>query len=143
MVVVVVPLIATCLRRRVRLPYRVDVDIDLLTVPDCPNRQAALDRVGAALRLLGNPSVNIAERIINDPEEAKAAGMRGSPTILVDGQDPFAGPDVDTSVSCRLFPSNGTFDGAPSVEQLVTAMSGLVRDADAPRPTATPVVDRQ
>ena len=30
--------------------------------------------------------------LISTPEQAERAGFRGSPTILVNGRDPFAGP---------------------------------------------------
>jgi len=49
--------------------------------------------------------------------------MHGSPTILVDGTDPFAQPGQLASVSCRLYrDSDGHVDGAPSVSQLRQAI---------------------
>jgi hypothetical protein len=51
--------------------------------------------------------------------------MHGSPTILVDGVDPFAGPGAAASLSCRLYRnSEGRADGAPSVRQLRRAIGG-------------------
>jgi Alkylmercury lyase len=45
--------------------------------------------------------------------------MHGSPTILVDGTDPFAEPGQSPTVSCRLYRDRGgRVDGAPSVSQL-------------------------
>ena len=35
-------------------------------------------------------------------EEAARYGMQGSPTILIDGRDPFAEPGAAASLSCRL-----------------------------------------
>ena len=58
--------------------------------------------------------------------------MHGSPTILVDGIDPFAEPGQPASVSCRLYRhGNGQVDGAPSVSQLRQAIG----EAAATRPT--------
>ena len=68
----------------------------------------------AAGRLGGR--VAVAERVIDDPEVARAAGMHGSPTVLVDGRDVLGGSGLAGSLSCRL-------DGAPSVDALVAAMS--------------------
>jgi len=49
--------------------------------------------------------------------------MNGSPTLLVDGIDPFAGPGQHASVSCRLFrDSRGYAEGVPSVRQLREAI---------------------
>ena len=52
--------------------------------------------------------------------------MHGSPTILVDGVDPFGAPGAAASLSCRLYRnSEGHADGAPSVGQLRQAIHGL------------------
>jgi hypothetical protein len=40
--------------------------------------------------------------VIANETDAAAAGMHGSPTLLVDGIDPFAAPGQPTSLSCRL-----------------------------------------
>jgi hypothetical protein len=106
------------------------LQIELLVVSDCPNRLSALDRLRAALDTLGGPPVTVTERTIDDPADAQAAGMHGSPTIRVNGQDPFAGPDAMPSVSCRLYPSNHGLDGAPSVDKFVAALSAALDSID-------------
>jgi hypothetical protein len=58
--------------------------------------------------------------------DAARVGMRGSPTILIDGKDPFGDPGDQTSLSCRLYDVGGSIDGAPSVEQLVAALERSV-----------------
>ena len=45
-----------------------------------------------------------------------------SPTILIDGVDPFAGPDTETSWTCRVFMSADGIQGAPSTQQLREVM---------------------
>ena len=51
--------------------------------------------------------------------EAAEAGMHGSPTLLVDGVDPFAAPGQPPSLSCRLYrDAAGRADGAPPVDAL-------------------------
>ncbi|SNT59553.1 Alkylmercury lyase [Actinacidiphila glaucinigra] len=60
--------------------------------------------------------------------EAARWGMTGSPTVLLDGIDPFAVAGAAPSVSCRLYlGEDGTRDGAPSVASLreVLAAVGL------------------
>ena len=60
---------------------------------------------------------------IGDEDQAARRGMHGSPTILIDGIDPFAVPGQPASVSCRLYrDSDGRADGAPSVRQLRRAI---------------------
>jgi hypothetical protein len=50
--------------------------------------------------------------------------MTGSPTVLVDGADPFRVPGTGPSVSCRLYRgADGSAGGAPSVSELRAALS--------------------
>ncbi len=45
--------------------------------------------------------------------------MTGSPTLLLDGRDPFAGDGARPGVCCRLYPGpDGVVEGAPTVESL-------------------------
>jgi hypothetical protein len=41
--------------------------------------------------------------VIEAEAEAVRAGMHGSPTLLIDGVDPFAEPRARPSLSCRLY----------------------------------------
>jgi hypothetical protein len=93
-------------------------DITIMVLDDCPNRDLALDRVTAAARNLG------ASMVIDGPQvrvlsshAATVEGFRGSPTILVDGTDPFPVAD-GTTVACRLYATERGLEGAPSVRQL-------------------------
>ena len=62
--------------------------------------------------------------------------MHGSPTILVDGTDPFAAPGEPASVSCRLYrDDNGQVESAPSASQLrqaIGAAATTVGGTDTP-----------
>lgn len=99
------------------------VDIEVLTVSDCPHREMTLDRVRQALDRIGASEAVVAARVIDDMEVAAAAGMHGSPTVLIDGHDPFRAAGTEASVSCRLYSTATGFDGAPSVDDLVVALS--------------------
>jgi uncharacterized protein (TIGR03083 family) len=57
------------------------------------------ERLAAALD--GHPAA-VRRRVVGDEREAAEAGMHGSPTLLVDGADPFAAPGELPSLSCRL-----------------------------------------
>ncbi|MEU4064175.1 organomercurial lyase [Streptomyces wedmorensis] len=95
--------------------------ITVLTVPDCPNAPLALERITAALD--GREAdVELVE--VRDEAEASRWGMTGSPTVLVDGADPFAVPGAPVSVSCRLYrDEEGRAAGAPGVEALRKALA--------------------
>ena len=97
--------------------------VEVLTVTECPHREMTLDRVRQALDRVGASQVVVTERVIDDPGVAVDAGMHGSPTVLIDGHDPFTAAGVEASVSCRLLPTVSGFDNAPSVEDLVAALS--------------------
>ena len=93
----------------------------MVAVADCPYRSAAVARVYAALRVTGRADVVVIEREVGDAA-ARAMGMRGSPTILVDGRDPFAHDGGEPSLSCRLYRSADGVAGAPSVAELVEVL---------------------
>lgn len=93
----------------------------MLTVPDCPNARV-LDQRLAEL-LAGRPDVTVTRFVITDERGAAAAGMHGSPTLLVDGRDPFAGPDTPAGLSCRIYrDADGGVTGAPPIAALRTAL---------------------
>lgn len=59
---------------------------------------------------------------VTTPEQAEASGFRGSPTVLIDGRDPFTDPVALAGMSCRVFRSEAGLAGAPSVEQLLAVL---------------------
>jgi hypothetical protein len=96
--------------------------VEVLAVADCPHRAAAIGRVHEAVRRSGRADVVVVSQEIEDADAARAAGMRGSPTILIDGRDPFPNDGAEPSLSCRLYCSMGAVEGAPSVAELVEAL---------------------
>jgi hypothetical protein len=99
------------------------MQIDLLYVPDCPNREAARNLVERALA--GTQRVaTVREREVDSPEDARQLGMRGSPTILIDGADPFADPSQPGGLACRLYHNEAGVGGVPTLRQLVEALGG-------------------
>jgi hypothetical protein len=91
--------------------------LTVLAVPGCPNVTLLEQRLTRALR--GRHDVSVSRHVIADQDQAYQRGMHGSPTLLVDGIDPFAGPGQPASASCRLYRDrHGRAAGAPSVRQL-------------------------
>jgi hypothetical protein len=93
--------------------------ITILHVSDCPNLSLARRRVESALERSGLEAV-IEEVLVATDPDALTPGFRGSPTILVDGHDPFAG--AMDHLGCRLYVVDDHIEGAPSVEQLRAAL---------------------
>ena len=97
------------------------MQLTVLAVPDCPNAPVLGDRLKAVLD--GRADVSVAHEVISDDTEAARWGMHGSPTLLIDGADPFAEPRQPPSMSCRLYrDEDGQPSGAPSVSQLRQAV---------------------
>ncbi len=97
------------------------MDITLQYFDGCPNWEQtdadlkALEAEGFELR--------ISYRLIETPETAAVAGFRGSPTVLVDGTDPFVNPDAPVGLSCRVYRTEKGFAGRPTLEQLRDAVA--------------------
>ena len=85
---------------------------------DCPNWQAAVDAVKAVA-----PSIPIELQLVDTMADAERFGFRGSPTILVDGRDPWADPDAPIGLSCRVFQTPSGLAPTPSPAQLADALS--------------------
>lgn len=93
--------------------------IELLYFDDCPHWKTADERV----RQVATPrGIEVEHRLVTTTEEAEAARFRGSPTILVDGHDPFACGDESFGLSCRVYQTPDGPAGAPTVEQLEAAL---------------------
>ena len=99
------------------------MDIEVLTVPDCPHRAEAMARLRVALAATRTEGAVVSERVIANEAQAAAAGMNGSPTILVDGVDLFPVEPAEPSVSCRLYPSQDGVEAAPTVDALIDALT--------------------
>ncbi len=107
-----------------RSPYRCrGMDIELLTVQRCPHRAEALARLEAAFARALPTAPVVTEHVITNAADAAATGMRGSPTILIDGRDPFGADSAEPTMSCRLYATEAGVDGAPSVDMLVAALT--------------------
>jgi hypothetical protein len=107
------------------------VHLTVLAVPDCPNVKLLEQRLMQVLE--GRHDVTVSRHVVGNQDKAARRGMHGSPTVLVDGIDPFAEPGQPASVSCRLYrQAHGQADGAPSARQLRRAISdptNVVADA--------------
>jgi hypothetical protein len=95
--------------------------ITVLTVPNCPNAPLIRERIAEALE---GRTVPVEWIEVNDADEATRQGMTGSPTLLLDGIDPFADDGAVPSLSCQLYHhADGTTDGAPAAADLRRALT--------------------
>jgi hypothetical protein len=97
------------------------LELMVLTMPDCRSGAALLESLADALA--EHPDARLASHVVRDEAEAVRFGMHGSPTLLINGADPFAAPGTPASVSCRIYrDETGRGAGAPSVEALRRAL---------------------
>lgn len=98
------------------------MDITLLYFDGCPHWKVADDRL--VLLAAERPDITLTRRLVADAAEADRIGFLGSPSILVDGLDPFAEPGSQVGLSCRRYPTPDGYEGAPTLEQLREALAG-------------------
>lgn len=104
--------------------------VELLWFAGCPNWQETHARLREALALTGTDAdVVLVE--VGTPEQARRLRFRGSPTVLVDGHDPFAHDSDAVGLSRRLFRTPDGLRGAPTVGQLLEVLRAAARPLPA------------
>jgi hypothetical protein len=94
------------------------VNITFQYFNDCPNWHTTYERLQEAIGERND--IDIIMQCVSSPDEAEAVRFGGSPTVLVDGVDPFAeGAPPAGTLACRVYQ---TEDGSPSVDQLRDAV---------------------
>ncbi|GAA3835128.1 hypothetical protein GCM10022403_079870 [Streptomyces coacervatus] len=104
------------------------MEIEVLVVPGCPHRQLVEERLRLALDDAGLDVTGFTTRVVADQGEAERCGLTGSPTILIDGCDPFAEPGTTPSHACRMYRTPHGLAGAPEAEQLRQALAAAAED---------------
>jgi hypothetical protein len=97
------------------------VTVTLLYFNGCPNWPTVHERLRAALHRSGR-NAPVRRRTVDTIEDARALGFTGSPTILIDGNDPFGDSAAPASLSCRVYRTPDGLAGSPTVEQLVEVL---------------------
>jgi hypothetical protein len=109
---------------RTILDRRTTMRITLRYFDSCPNWRIAEERLRGALADAGSPGDAITLERVESYEDAVRLGFRGSPTVLIDGRDPFADRRADVGLACRVYATPDGLQGAPTRDQLRTALGG-------------------
>jgi len=96
--------------------------VTVLYSEECPNWRTALERVHAAARQ-ARVEVEAAMVAVETLREAERLGFTGSPTIWLEGRDPFAQPEKVVALACRVYGTPEGLDGSPTVGQLADALT--------------------
>lgn len=91
------------------------MQVTLLYFDDCPSWQTTEARLRG---LVDDFDLTIERRIVDTPEAAEQWQFRGSPTVLVEGRDPFALGDEPVGLSCRIYQTPDGPAGSPTTAQL-------------------------
>ena len=99
------------------------MQVKILYFSGCPNWQKAVDRTRIAIAELGRADVVLeledVQRMADLPRD-----WAGSPTVLVDGRDPF-GKDEHVATprdACRIYRTADGLAGAPDLGELRSAL---------------------
>jgi hypothetical protein len=95
------------------------MDVELLYFDGCPNwkiADAKLQQVAGELGALAR------RRRVQEGDDL--TGFGGSPTILIDGHDPFPRTGAVDGLSCRLYSTPEGPAGSPTLDQLRAALTG-------------------
>jgi hypothetical protein len=113
------------------------MEIKILYFSGCPSWETALARVRTVLAELGRTDVAVQVEDVHQASDLSSE-WAGSPTLLLDGRDPFAAaagpPSADLGIvggghrvvaqdACRIYVTKAGFEGAPSLDQLRTALT--------------------
>jgi hypothetical protein len=98
------------------------VRVELLYFDGCPNWTVADERLTEALRTAGH-AVSVERCRVETVEEAEDLGFLGSPTIRIDGTDPFASGAEQVGLACRVYATPAGLSGSPTTDQLVEGLS--------------------
>lgn len=99
------------------------LDVKVLYFSGCPSWQTAVERIHAASTQTGLP-VEVSIQPVETIEDAARLGFTGSPTILLNGVDPFT-PGKSTALACRVYTTPDGLAGSPALDQIVDALTQL------------------
>ncbi len=99
-------------------------EIELLWWQGCPSTERALAMLRDTLDGLGLTDVAIRSTEVRTDEDAHERRFPGSPTILIDGRDPFAGAEEEVGLSCRIYRRrDGRISPLPDPDELREALT--------------------
>jgi glutaredoxin len=103
--------------------------VELLWWAGCPSTERALAELRGVMAELGLAAAEVKVIEVGSEEQAREREFHGSPTILIDGQDPFAGDgEEEVGLSCRVYRRrDGRVSPTPDPEDLRDALQGARR----------------
>jgi hypothetical protein len=108
------------------------MEVRLRFTEACPYWLTAHERLREALRAEGLTNLEPILERIETAEDAERLQFVGSPTVLLNGRDPFADRGTKFGLACRVYQTPEGLDGLPSVQQLRDAVRGVSGPGPSP-----------
>jgi len=99
--------------------------VEIRYFDDCPNWRPIEESIANLAAELGI-EVEVSLTIVDTPEEAERLSFKGSPTVVIDGTDPWDDPGAPVGLSCRVYRTADGYAGTPSEDQLRDAISAAL-----------------
>lgn len=99
--------------------------IELLVIPDCPYTTLAEALIAMTLSELGLSHRPVLTTLITTTAEAIRRRFTGSPSIVINGVDPWAHPNGQSGLTCRVHPAPAEL---PTPRSLAQALISAVQD---------------
>jgi hypothetical protein len=98
------------------------MDVALQYFDGCPNHADTLVMLDALLSDAGwDGDVQLVN--VETQQRAEELRFRGSPTVLIDGEDPFVDLEAPFGLSCRIYPTAEGYRGTPPESELRAAIA--------------------
>ncbi|MCH7901849.1 MAG: thioredoxin family protein [Acidobacteria bacterium] len=97
------------------------IEVMIQYVEGCPHFDETYQLVSGVLETNDLRSV-LKTRLVSSAEEAEDLGFVGSPTLLIDGVDPFADKSSRVGLACRIYGSGADRSGVPPKNAVETAL---------------------
>lgn len=108
------------------------MDVELVYFEGCPHADTAYERILEVVS--GRADVRVTKHLVLTEEDAERHHLHGSPTVLVDGVDPFAEADAPIAWACRIYETPSGREGSPTAAMLRQAIGPVARPNQAPSP---------
>jgi hypothetical protein len=108
------------------------MDVRLLVIENCPHAGTAAALLRRALDDVGLSRVPFRTETVTNQEVAADLHFLGSPTVLINGKDPFDEPGRQPALACRVYRSAQGLLGLPELDSLRKALKQAVDSAQPP-----------
>lgn len=104
------------------------MEVALLYFDGCPNHHDAEAQLRGVIDELGW-DCSLTKINVDSIESAEKLRFQGSPTIHINGVDPFADVDARVGISCRIYPAEGGYRATPPVDELRSALQDAMEQS--------------